>query len=193
MKIVPLDRRTMTAAFAPGITVPLHPFFGSIGTAPPPQVGRLDSAPPTALNGGNLDNHALVAGTTLYLPVNVKGALLEVGDGHAAQGDGEVDITALETSLVGRFTLRVRHDLKYKGVFAETPTSWIVMGFDDDIAHAVRKAVSGAVDFLVAQKGMTREDAYQLASVACDLSVSEIVDRNKEASMTIPKAVFTGR
>ena len=157
VKIVPLDRRTMTAAFAPGVTVPLHPFFGSMGTAPPSQVGRLDSAPPTALHGGNLDNKALVAGTTLYLPVNVKGALLEVGDGHAAQGDGEVDITALETSLVGTFTLRVRHDLRFKAPAAETPTAWIVMGFDDDLAHATRKAVRAAVDFLVAEKGLSRE------------------------------------
>ena len=189
-RIVPLDRRTMTAAFAQGVVVPLHPFFGSMGTAPPLEVGRLDSAPPTALNGGNLDNKALVAGATLYLPVNVRGALLEIGDGHAAQGDGEVDITALETSLVGRFTLRVRHDLKVRTPFAETPTSYILMGFDDDLAHATRKAVRAAVDFLVQEKGLSREDAYQLASVAGDLSISEIVDRNKEVSMSIPKAVF---
>lgn len=192
-KIVPLDRRTLTAAFAPGVTVPLHPFFGSVGTAPPLQTGRLDSAPPTALNGGNLDNKALVAGTTLYLPVNVRGALLEVGDGHAAQGDGEVDITALETSLIGRLTLRVRKDLRFKAPAAETPTSYIVMGFDDDLAHATRKAVRAAVDFLVAEKGLSREDAYQLASVAGDLSISEIVDRNKEVSMTLPKALFAAK
>ena len=191
-KIVPLDRRAMTAAFASGVSVPLHPFFGSVGTAPPPEIGRLDSAPPTALNGGNLDNKALVAGTKLYLLVNVKGALLEVGDGHAAQGDGEVDITALETSLTGRLTLTVRKDLKIGTPFAETPTSYILMGFDDDLAHATRKAVRAAVDFLVREKDLSREDAYQLASVAGDLSISEIVDRNKEVSMTIPKGVFVG-
>lgn len=191
IKIVPLDARTMTAAFAPGVSVPLHPFFGSVGTAPPPETGRLDSAPPTPLNGGNLDNKALVAGTTLYLPVNVPGALLEIGDGHAAQGDGEVDITALETSLTGRLTLRVRKDLKVKTPYAETPTGYILMGFDDDLAHATRKAVRAAVDFLVQEKGLSREDAYQLASVAGDLSISEIVDRNKEVSMTIPKGIFT--
>ena len=191
-KIVPLDQRAMTAAFASGVSVPLHPFFGSVGTAPPPEIGRLDSAPPTALNGGNLDNKALVAGTKLYLPVNVKGALLEVGDGHAAQGDGEVDITALETSLTGRLTLTVRKDLKIRTPFAETPTSYILMGFDDDLAHATRKAVRAAIDFLVREKGLSREDAYQLASVAGDLSISEIVDRNKEVSMIIPKAVFVG-
>ena len=190
-RIIPLDRRNLTAAFAPGVTVPLRPFFGSMGTAPPPEIGRLDSAPPTALNGGNLDNKALVAGTTLYLPVNVKGALLEVGDGHAAQGDGEVDITALETSLVGHLTLRVRHDLKFKAPAAETPSAYILMGFDDDLAHATRKAVRAALDFLVEEKGLTREDAYQLVSVAGDLSISEIVDRNKEVSLTLPKALFT--
>ena len=191
-KIVPLDARSLTAAFAPGVTVPLHPFFGSMGTAPPREVGRLDSAPPTALNGGNMDNKALVAGTTLYLPVNVAGALFFVGDGHAAQGDGEVDITALETSLVGRLTFHVVHAPKFRTPWAETPTRYVVMGFDDDLAHATRKAVRGGVDWLVAQKGMTREDAYQLLSVAGDVAVTEIVDRNKTVQVSIPKAVFTG-
>ena len=191
-KIVPLDRRTMTAAFAPGVTVPLHPFFGSMGVAPPKEAGRFDSAPPTALHGGNLDDKALVAGTTLYLPVNVPGALFFVGDGHAAQGDGEVDITALETSLTGRLTFRVRKDIRVKPPFAETPTSWIVMGFDDDLAHATRKAVRAAVDFLHVQKGLSREDAYQLVSVAGDVAVTEIVDRNKGVHVTLPKALFTG-
>ena len=191
-KIVPLDRSAMTAAFAPGVTVPLRPFFGSMGVAPPPEVGRLDSAPPTALNGGNMDDRSLVAGTTLYLPVNVPGALFFIGDGHAAQGDGEVDITALETSLVGRLTFRVRHDIRVKPPFAETPTSWILMGFDDDLAHATRKAVRAAVDFLHVQKGLSREDAYQLTSVAGDVAITEIVDRNKGVHVTLPKALFTG-
>ena len=191
-RITPLDRRTMTAAFAPGVTVPLHPFFGSMGTAPPPETGRLDSAPPTALNGGNMDNKALVAGTSVFLPVNVPGALFFVGDGHAAQGDGEVDITALETSLVGRLTFHVVHQPRFRTPWAETPTRWIVMGFDDDLAHATRKAVRGGVDWLVAQKGMTREDAYQLLSVAGDVAVTEIVDRNKTVQISIPKAVFSG-
>ena len=90
----------MVAHFAPGIDIPLHPFFGSMGVAPPPDFGRYDSTPPT-INGGNMDNKELVAGTTLYLPVHAQGALFEVGDGHAGQGNGEVDITAMETSLIG--------------------------------------------------------------------------------------------
>ena len=192
VKIVPLDRRTMTAAFAPGVTVPLHPFFGSMGTAPPRETGRLDSAPPTALNGGNMDNKALVAGTVLYLPVNVPGALFFIGDGHAAQGDGEVDITALETSLTGRLTFHVVHRPKFRTPWAETPDRYVVMGFDDDLAHATRKAVRAGVDFLQAQKGLGREDAYQLLSVAGDVAVTEIVDRNKTVQVSIPKALFTG-
>ena len=175
------------------MTVPLHPFFGSMGTAPPPAVGRLDSAPPTALHGGNLDDRLLVAGTTLYLPVNVPGALFLVGDGHAAQGDGEVDITALETSLTGRLTFRVRRDLPFKAPAAETPTAWIAMGFDDDLAHAVRKAVTNAVALVQAVSGLSKDDSYMLTSVAGDVAVTEIVDRNKGAHVVIPKALFAPR
>ena len=103
----PLDRKTMTATFAPGIVIPLRPFFGSMGVAPPPSAGphQQQSA---GIHAGNLDNKELVAGTTLFIPVHVPGALFEVGDGHAAQGDGEVDQTAIETSLRGRLQLTVR-------------------------------------------------------------------------------------
>ena len=105
--ILPLDRTAMTATFAPGIVIPLKPFFGSMGVAPPPEAGRVSSNPP-GTHAGNLDNRELVAGTTLWIPVHVAGALFEVGDGHAAQGDGEVDQTAIETSLRGRLQLTVR-------------------------------------------------------------------------------------
>src|SRR5215475_6112325 len=102
IKIIPLDEKRMIAKFAPGIEIPLRPFFGSMGIAPPESAGRWNSGPPWIM-AGNLDNKDLVAGTTLYIPVHAKGALFEVGDGHAGQGDGEVDITALETSLIGTF------------------------------------------------------------------------------------------
>jgi len=110
MKIIPLDEKRMVARFAPGIEIPLHPFFGSMGVAPPETTGKFSSNPPW-IHGGNLDNKDLVAGTTLYLPVHAAGALFEVGDGHAGQGNGEVDITALETSLVGTFQFVVRKDM----------------------------------------------------------------------------------
>ena len=188
-KIVPLDRTKMVANFAPGVTVPLHPFFGSMGVAPPAGFGRYDSTPPTII-GGNMDNKDLVAGTTLFLPVFAKGGLFEVGDGHAAQGNGEVDVTALETSLVGTFQFVVRKDLKTKYPRAETPSSYIAMGFDEDLWVATRKAVREMVDFIQATKGLSADDAYMLASVAADLSITEVVDRNKAVHMSLPKALF---
>ena len=108
-----LDREKLTAHFAEGIEIPLRPFFGSMGVAPDEAAGRISSAPP-GTHAGNLDNKELVAGTTLYIPVHAPGALFEVGDGHAAQGDGEVDITALETSLTGTLRFIVRKDMKLK-------------------------------------------------------------------------------
>jgi len=188
-KIIPLDRARMTASFATGITIPLHPFFGSMGVAPPPALGRYDSTPPTFI-GGNMDNKELVAGTTLYLPVFNKGALFEIGDGHAGQGNGEVDVTAMETSLIGTLTFVVRKDLKTPYPRAETPTHYIAMGFDDDLSIAAHKAVREMVDFLVAAKGLSRDDAYMLTSVAGDVDVTEVVDRNKGVHVMMPKAIF---
>ena len=192
IKIIPLDRKANLANFGPGVRVPLHPFFGSMGVAPPPAFGRYDSAPPT-INGGNMDDHALVAGTTLFLPVHAPGALFEVGDGHAAQGNGEVDITALETSLTGtlRFVLHKHESLPYPR--AETPDAYIAMGFDDDLSNATRKAIRNMIDFLVSARGMTRDDAYMLISVAGDVEVTELVDRNKGVHVVVRKALFTGR
>ena len=189
VKIVPLDRKRMVALFAPGIEVPLAPFFGSMGVAPPPSFGRYDSAPPT-INGGNMDDKALVAGTTLYLPVHAKGALFQAGDGHAAQSNGEVDITALETSLVGTFEFILHKGVKTSYPRAETPTAYIAMGFDDDLSNATRKALRNAVDFLVAEKHMGRDDAYMLLSVAGDVEITELVDRNKGVHVVIPKKLF---
>jgi len=189
VKIVPLDAKRMVAHFAPGIDVPLAPFFGSMGVAPPPAFGRYDSAPPTII-GGNMDDKALVAGTTLYLPVHAPGALFQVGDGHAAQGNGEVDITALETSLVGRFQFILHKGQASAYPRAETPDAYIAMGFDDDLSNATRKAVRNMIDFLVAARGMTRDDAYMLISVAGDVAITELVDRNKGVHVVVPKALF---
>ena len=192
IKIVPLDTRRMVGKFGPGIEVPLAPFFGSMGVAPPPEFGRYDSAPPT-INGGNMDDKALVAGTTLYLPVHAKGALFQAGDGHAAQGNGEVDITALETSLTGtfEFVLHKRQLTLYPR--AETPDAYIAMGFDDDLSNATRKALRNMIDFLVSAKKLTRDDAYMLVSVAGNVEVTELVDRNKGVHVVIPKSVFVAR
>ena len=189
MKIVPLDAKRMVGKFGPGIEVPLAPFFGSMGVAPPPAFGRYDSAPPT-INGGNMDDKALIAGTTLFLPVYAAGALFQVGDGHAAQGNGEVDITALETSLTGTFQFILHKNLTASYPRAETPTAYIAMGFDDDLSHATRKALRNMIDFLVTTKGMTRDDAYMLVSVAGDVEITELVDRNKGVHVVISKSLF---
>ncbi len=190
--IIPLDRKRMVADFAPGIRVPLHPFFGSMGVAPPDSLGRVSSAPPSVY-AGNLDNKELVAGTTLYIPVFVPGALFEVGDAHAGQGNGEVDITALETSAVGTFRLIVRKDMHLTWPRAETPTHWITMGMDKDLVAATRIAVRQAIDFLSSEKGLTREQAYQLTSVAGDVDITQLVDGNVGVHVLIPKAIFPAR
>jgi len=189
MKIIPLDEKSMVAHFAPGIEIPLHPFFGSMGIAPPASAGRFSSNPPWIM-AGNLDNKDLVVGTTLYIPVHAQGALFEVGDGHAGQGDGEVDITALETSLVGTFQFIVRKDMHLKWPRAATPTHYISMGFDDNLNTATTLAVREMIDFLVAEKHLSRDDAYMLASVAADLHITELVDGNKGVHMMIPKSIF---
>jgi acetamidase/formamidase len=173
-----------------GIEIPLRPFFGSMGVAPAPSQGRVNSAPP-GTHAGNLDNRELVAGTILYIPVHTRGALLEIGDGHAAQGDGEVDITALETALRGRFQLIARKDMHLTWPRAETPTHWIAMGTDSNLTTATKIAVREAIALLVDVKHMTREDAYQLVSTGCDVHVTQLVDGTMGVHVMIPKRLFT--
>ena len=188
-KIIPLDMKRLVANFGPGIEIPLHPFFGSMGVAPDPAKGRIDSGPPGD-HAGNLDNKDLIAGTKLFIPVHAPGALFEVGDGHAGMGNGEADITALETSLVGTFQFVVRKDLHLKWPRGETPTHWIAMGLDPDLNLAMVHAVREAIDFLVTEKHLTREDAYALCSVAVDFNVTQAVDGTKGVHGMIPKSIF---
>jgi acetamidase/formamidase len=189
MRIIPLDTARLVGHFAPGIDIPLHPFFGSIGVAPPASRGRVNSAPPD-IHAGNLDNKELVAGTTLYIPVHTPGALLEIGDGHAGQGNGEVDITAMETSLRGRFKVIVRKDIHLAWPRGETPTHWIAMGMDKDLVQATKIAVRQAVDFFMTVQGLSHDDAYMLTSVSCDVDVTELVDGNVGVHVMIPKSIF---
>ena len=190
VKAIPLDERRMVAQFDDGIEIPLHPFFGSMGVAPPASAGRISSAPPW-VTAGNLDNKELVEGTTLFIPIHARGALFQTGDGHAGQGDGEVDITAMETSLVGTFQFIVRKDMHLRWPRAETPAAFITMGLDEDLTAATKMAVREMIDFLVEQKHMTRDDAYMLASVAADLHITQVVDGNKGVHMLIDKSIFT--
>ena len=188
-KIIPLDTKTMSATFAPGIVVPLHPFFGSMGVAPAPEAGRVSSNPP-GTHAGNLDNKSLVAGTSLFIPVHAQGALFEVGDGHAAQGDGEVDQTAIETSLRGRLQLTVRKGMKLNFPRAETPTDYISMGTDEDLTKATKTAIQEMVDFLVAEKHLDKTAAYQLTSIAGNVHITQLVDGKVGVHVKMPKEIF---
>jgi len=190
IKIIALDKKTMTAELFPQITVALRPFFGSMGVAPAPELGRLSSNPP-GKHAGNLDNKELVAGSTLLIPVFVHGALFEIGDGHAAQGDGEVDQTAIETSLRGRIQLTVRKGMKLAWPRAETAADFISMAADPDLMVATRTAIQEMVDFLSSTKGLTKHQAYQLVSVAGNVAVTQLVDKpNLGVHVKMPKRIF---
>jgi acetamidase/formamidase len=189
-KILKINSKTMTAGFKPGITIPLRPFFGSLGVAPAPDLGRVSSNPP-GRHAGNLDNRELVAGSTLYIPVFVRGALFEIGDGHGAQGDGEVDQTAIETSLRGRVQLTVRKGEKLRWPRAETSTDYISMASDEDLKGATTIAVQEMVDFLAERKNLTKNEAYQLVSVAGNVAITQLVDRPVYGvHVKIPKTIF---
>ena len=188
-KIIQLDRTAMTATFAPGIVIPLRPFFGSMGVAPAPELGRVSSNPPGP-HAGNLDNKSLVAGTTIYIPVFAPGALFEIGDGHAAQGDGEVDQTAIETSLRGRLQLTVRKGMKLAWPRAETATDYISMGTDEDLTKATKVAIQEMVDFLVSEKKLDKMAAYQLTSIAGNVAMTQLVDGKVGVHVKMPKEIF---
>ena len=187
-KIIPLDRQRMVANFGPGIEIPLKPFFGSMGIAPPGDA-KLNSAPPW-IHAGNMDLKELTAGTTLYIPVHQKGALFEVGDGHAGMGNGEVDVTAMETSLTGTFTFIVHKGATLLWPRAETSTSYITMGFNEDLNKAVDIATHQMIDFLMTEKHLSRDDAYMLTSVAVDLDITQLVDGKKGVHAICPKSIF---
>jgi len=189
-KIIHLDTKAMTAEFLPGIVIPLRPFFGSMGVAPAPELGRVSSNPP-GKHAGNMDNKDLIVGSTVWIPVFAPGALFEIGDGHAAQGDGEVDQTAIETSLRGKLQLTVRKGMKLNFPRAETPTDYISMATDPDLTVATTGAIQEMVDFLAETRGLSKLSAYQLVSIAGNVAVTQLVDKpNHGVHVRIPKSIF---
>ncbi len=188
-RVIPLDRTRNAALFAPGIEIPLRPFFGTVGVAPAPADGRISDRAPGNY-AGNLDNKDPVAGTTLYIPVHTKHALFSVGDGHAGQGGGEVDGTAIEAALWGRFRFYVRKNMKLKWPRAETPDHYMTMGLDPDLNKAAQMAVREMVDYLVTERHLTADQAYILCSLAVDLQVTQVVDGTKGIHALLPKRIF---
>lgn len=188
-KTLTFNAERTEAAFSRDIMIPLRPFPGIMGVAPRPGEKRPSGVPDYF--GGNIDNKEMMAGSTLYLPVNVDGALFSTGDLHAAQGDGEVNLTAIETALEeGIFRFVVRKDMQLERPMAETPNHWITMGFHKDLNEAVKIALRDAIRFLVKNKGLTPNDAYAFCSIAVDLRITQIVDGNKGVHSMIPKGVF---
>jgi acetamidase/formamidase len=181
-----IDRDRNLGVLPWGVEIPLHPFFGVMAVAPPPSWGVLSTIPPRR-NGGNMDNKELVAGSTLYLPIFVEEALFSVGDGHAAQGDGEVCVSAIETGLVGTFRLTLRDDVPTSWPMAETPTHIITMGFDPDLDRCVVIALRQMLDVVCARSGIDRYAAHTLCSVAADVRVTQVVNGNKGAHVMLHK------
>jgi acetamidase/formamidase len=186
---VGLDRIAKLATMPSGLKVPLSPFFGQLAVAPPKAFGKQNSKEPREF-GGNLDCKDLVAGTTIYLPVWNDGALFSTGDGHAAQGHGEVDGTAIETSLEGTFDFVVRKDLGWKMPRAETPTHLIAFGLDASLDAAARQALKEMIDWIVAMTGIHKDEAYALCSFAGDLHVTQTVNGVKGVHAMIAKSIL---
>ena len=161
-------------AHAVGRSVRLAPFLGVMGM-PPPEPGRHATVPPRRF-GGNIDCKELVAGTTLFLPVPVDGALFSAGDGHAAQGDGEVSGSAIETPVDAQVTLDVRDDLALEWPAARTADAWLTFGFDENLGYAARIAVDGMLELMQRELDVGRSDALALASVVVDLRVTQVVN-----------------
>ncbi len=188
-----MDPETSEVRFNDSVTLPLAPFAGVMGVAPDTD-SMLVTIPPRR-NGGNMDNRHMTVGTTVYFPVQVEGALFSIGDTHAAQGDGEVSGTAIEAPMRIVYEVEVLENIR--GMVEpqyETDEYYAVTGFATTIDEAARKATRYMIDYLVAEHGLTRMEAYVLCSLAGDLKISETVDvPHMLVSMHMPKSIFAAR
>jgi len=181
-----LDTKNMRTQFAPGIVVPLHPFPGIIAVAQA-QPGKLDSDPPGNY-GGNMDLRELTEGTTLYLPVFVKGGLVWTGDSHAVQGNGEINLTALETSYAEfSFTIDVVKNRAVNRPLVETPTSWITVGYDTDLNKALDSLKAETIRFIMAERNVPQDKAEQIMYANWNCPISEVVNGVQGTYCIIPK------
>jgi len=186
----------MKAKFAPDISVPLKPFQGTLGLAPPdgyfpPLSPGVTSSVPPGPHAGNLDLSELSEGSTLFIPVWKPGALIFTGDSHAVQGDGEISLTALETRMKEMRIQVVLHKQKnFAWPVAETHTHWIVLGLDKDLNAAMTLAARNAIKFLATRAGISELDAYGLCSIAVNFRVTQVVDIVRGVHAMIPKHLF---
>ncbi len=189
-KIVPLDLKRNAGIFDDGVEVPLGPFNGVMATCPADSEGPDRRSGPPGVFGGNLDCKELVAGATLYLPVFQKGALYYTGDCHAAQGDGEITVNAIETANTSTLQFILHKGKKLSAPRAENATHYISFGLDPDLDKAMRMAMIEAVDFLKEKQGYDFHHAYALASIAVDFRVTQVVDKTLGIHAMIPKKLF---
>lgn len=192
-EVIKFDLDRGVAMLGETIELPLDPFLGIMAVGPTLTTGRVNSVPPGPF-GGNIDIQGTGVGTKVYFPVFRPGALFFTGDGHALQGNGEVDLTALETSLTAtlKFTAHKAPPPQMDWPIAETNEDVLVMGIHDDLDVAMEQAIEETISVLVHQKGMSPTEAYRLCSLAVDFNVSQIVDINKGIHGKIPKSVFEG-
>ncbi|HEY9801292.1 MAG TPA: acetamidase/formamidase family protein [Leptolyngbyaceae cyanobacterium] len=193
LRFIPLDLVNNKAEFPIGssIQIPLKPFFGILGVATPEDAR---SSVPPGYYGGNIDNRELQAGSRIFLPIFVPGALFSIGDGHSAQGDGEVNVTAIETSMNGRIQLQLRKDLQFTTPIAETPTDIITMGFAPTLDAALEQALKNMLDFLEHFVNLSPEDAYVLCSLAVNFRITQVVNSpNKGVHGLLSKAIFSSK
>ena len=188
-KVIWMDLDRKTIPFAPGIEIPMRPFWGDIGVAPPTALGRINASIPN-VHGGNMDNHDFIAGTTLYLPVHVPGGNVSIGDGHAAQGGGEVGLSAVESSLKGEIQIILHKGKRILWPRGETPTHYMSIGLHEDLNQAAKIAIREMLNFIVETKGLSRDDAFMLLSAQGDLHVTQVVDSTKGVHMLLPKSIF---
>jgi len=174
-----------------GFRVPVRPHLGTAGVAPDAP-GRVSTVPPGA-HGGNIDNWRIGAGATMYYPVAVDGGLFSVGDPHVSQGDGEISGTAIEASLDVVLQIVLRKDFRFSSPLLETPSDWIVHGFDEDLNLAMRDASLEMLRLLTEFKGVSRDDAYSLMSVAVDFAVTQVVDGRQGVHARISRGIFPPR
>lgn len=192
-KVTVFDMKRNVGLFASGVEVPLGPFMGVMGVLPPSSEGPNRRSGPPGLFAGNLDLKELVTGSTLYIPVFHEGALFFTGDAHAAQGDGEITGTAIETANTAILQFILHKGKTLKAPRAETPTHYITIGLDPDLDVAMQMAVDETVAFLEETKGMDMFSALPLASMGIDYRITQIVDGTKGVHGMIPKSLFVNR
>jgi acetamidase/formamidase len=198
VKYLDLDLKKMNAQFAANINIPLKPFPGTLGVAPPdgyypPLSPGVTSSVPPGPHAGNVDLSELCEGASLFIPVWKPGALIYTGDAHAVQGDGEINLSALETRFQELRIQVVLHKQKnFAWPIAETPLHWIILGLDKDLNVAMTMAARNAIKFLSTRAGLSELDAYALCSIAVSFRVTQVVDIVRGVHAMIPKSLFTG-